>query len=156
MGIAIQHKTAHTPEYTKIYQTDNATLCCGNALEILPLIEPESIDALITDPPYSSGATHKAGRTNQGSHAKYLNDKNLHRFDGFAGENMDGTGIPRSQAGRLCPGVYCLAATASFNRCVSGQRLYMAWNHCVEQREGVTNTPYRVFPASVRIHRLGQ
>lgn len=89
MGIAIRHQPAHTPEHTKVYQTDNATLCRGNALEILPLIEPESIDALITDPPYSSGATHKAGRTNQGSHAKYLNGENLHRFDGFAGENMD-------------------------------------------------------------------
>ncbi len=82
MGIAIQHQPAHTPEHTKVYQTDNATLCRGNALEILPLIEPESIDALITDPPYSSGATHKAGRTNQGSHAKYLNGENLHRLMG--------------------------------------------------------------------------
>lgn len=54
VGIAIQHQPAHTPEHTKVYQTDNATLCRGNALEILPLIEPESIDALITDPPYSS------------------------------------------------------------------------------------------------------
>ena len=106
MGIAIQHQSAHTPEHTKVYQTDNATLCRGNALEILPLIEPESIDALITDPPYSSGATHKAGRTNQGSHAKYLNGENLHRFDGFAGENMDARSWARSQAGRLCPGIY--------------------------------------------------
>ncbi|EBQ8904065.1 DNA methylase, partial [Salmonella enterica subsp. enterica serovar Agona] len=48
VGIAIQHQPAHTPEHTKVYQTDNATLCRGNALEILPLIEPESIDALIT------------------------------------------------------------------------------------------------------------
>lgn len=48
VGIAIQHQSAHTPEHTKVYQTDNATLCRGNALEILPLIEPESIDALIT------------------------------------------------------------------------------------------------------------
>ncbi|ENE63429.1 DNA methylase family protein [Escherichia coli 178200] len=118
MGIAIQHQPAHTPEHTKVYQTDNATLCRGNALEILPLIEPESIDALITDPPYSSGATHKAGRTNQGSHAKYLNGENLHRFDGFAGENMDArswaywTQLWMAQAHRAVrPGGYALVFT---------------------------------------------
>ncbi|HFU4157962.1 TPA: site-specific DNA-methyltransferase, partial [Escherichia coli] len=28
----MQHQPAHTPEHTKVYQTDNATLCRGNAL----------------------------------------------------------------------------------------------------------------------------
>ncbi|EFO3030951.1 TPA: site-specific DNA-methyltransferase [Escherichia coli] len=68
--------------------TENTRLYCGDALAVLPHIEPDSVDALITDPPYSSGATHKAGRSLQGSHAKYLNSESLHRFEGFAGENM--------------------------------------------------------------------
>ncbi len=168
MGIAIQHQPAHTPEHTKVYQTDNATLCRGNALEILPLIEPESIDALITDPPYSSGATHKAGRTNQGSHAKYLNGENLHRFDGFAGENMDArswaywTQLWMAQAHRAVrPGGYALvftdwrqlpALTDAFQASGFTWRGIIAWN----KGEGVTNTQYGVFQASVRIHRLGQ
>lgn len=69
--------------------TENTRLYCDDALAVLPHIEPDSVDALITDPPYSSGATHKAGLTSQGSHAKYLNDESLHHFEGFAGENMD-------------------------------------------------------------------
>ncbi|QKE22494.1 site-specific DNA-methyltransferase [Citrobacter sp. TSA-1] len=72
----------------KIRQIGNATLYCGNALEILPFITPGSIDALITDPPYSSGATHKSGRTAGDAINKYLNEENR-RFEGFDGENMD-------------------------------------------------------------------
>ncbi|HFO4199839.1 TPA: site-specific DNA-methyltransferase, partial [Escherichia coli] len=75
-------------------------------------------DALITDPPYSSGATHKAGRTCQGSHAKYINDEDLHRFEGFEGENMDArsweywTHLWMTQAWRTVrPGGYALVFT---------------------------------------------
>ncbi|MDS1619951.1 site-specific DNA-methyltransferase [Escherichia coli] len=77
------------PEHIKVRQVGNATLFCGNALEVLPLLTPGSIDTLITDPPYSSGATHKAGRTNNSdATSKYLNEENR-RFEGFDGENMD-------------------------------------------------------------------
>lgn len=64
-----------------------STLYCGNALEILHHIAPHSVDALITDPPYSSGATHKAGRTTGTSHLKYLESGG--GYAGFDGENMD-------------------------------------------------------------------
>ena len=84
----MQRQPANKPEHIKIRQIGNATLYCGNALEILPLIAPDSIDALITDPPYSSGATHKSGRTNGDATSKYLNEENR-RFENFDGENMD-------------------------------------------------------------------
>ncbi|AGR57662.1 site-specific DNA-methyltransferase [Salmonella enterica] len=67
----------------------NATLYCGDALTILAQLAqnmPGGIDALITDPPYSSGATHKAGRTTQAPSEKYCKDGD---YAGFAGENMD-------------------------------------------------------------------
>ncbi|ECA9706511.1 site-specific DNA-methyltransferase, partial [Salmonella enterica subsp. enterica serovar Bredeney] len=67
----------------------NATLYCGDALTILAQLAqnmPGGIDALITDPPYSSGATHKAGRTTLAPSEKYCKDGD---YAGFAGENMD-------------------------------------------------------------------
>ena len=36
----------------------NATLYCGDVLDVLPALS-ERFDAVITDPPYSSGGTHK-------------------------------------------------------------------------------------------------
>ncbi|MGT3244133.1 DNA-methyltransferase [Yersinia enterocolitica] len=75
-------------KHIKVRQIGNATLYCGNALEILPFIKSGSVDALITDPPYSSGATHKSGRTTTPPTSKYLNEENK-RFEEFDGENMD-------------------------------------------------------------------
>ena len=34
------------------YQDDWATIYCGDCLEIMPLMEPESVDLVVTDPPY--------------------------------------------------------------------------------------------------------
>jgi site-specific DNA-methyltransferase (adenine-specific) len=42
-------------------QIGQATLYCGDALEILPTLSP-GFDALITDPPYSSGGLHASAR----------------------------------------------------------------------------------------------
>ncbi|HHH1986719.1 site-specific DNA-methyltransferase [Yersinia kristensenii] len=75
-------------KHIKVRQIGNATLYCGNALEILPFVKSGSVDALITDPPYSSGATHKSGRTTTTPTSKYLNEENK-RFEEFDGENMD-------------------------------------------------------------------
>ena len=35
------------------YQDDWATIYCGDCLEIMPLMEPESVDLVVTDPPYN-------------------------------------------------------------------------------------------------------
>ncbi len=37
------------------YQDDWATIYCGDCLEIMPLMEPESVDLVVTDPPYNCG-----------------------------------------------------------------------------------------------------
>ncbi|MGA5655275.1 DNA-methyltransferase [Rahnella contaminans] len=62
----------------------NATLFCGDALEILPTIET-GFDALITDPPYSSGGLHKGSRSMSPAQ-KYVNTT---RYLDFSGDNRD-------------------------------------------------------------------
>ncbi len=37
------------------YQDDWATIYCGDCLSIMPLMEPESVDLVVTDPPYGIG-----------------------------------------------------------------------------------------------------
>lgn len=38
------------------YQSDQVTLYCGDMLEIVPTLEPQSVDALLTDLPYGTTA----------------------------------------------------------------------------------------------------
>lgn len=45
---------------TPAIQTDNATVYCGNNLEILPTLPDNSVDSIITDPPYELGFMGKA------------------------------------------------------------------------------------------------
>lgn len=44
---------------TPAIQTDNATVYCGNNLEILPTLPDNSVDSIITDPPYELGFMSK-------------------------------------------------------------------------------------------------
>jgi len=39
-----------------------ATLYCGDALQVLPSLEPNSISAIVSDPPYASGGIHAGDR----------------------------------------------------------------------------------------------
>lgn len=41
---------------------DNGILCCGDALAILRDLPDASVDAVLTDPPYSSGGLHAGAR----------------------------------------------------------------------------------------------
>ncbi|HFS4522949.1 TPA: site-specific DNA-methyltransferase, partial [Escherichia coli] len=47
----------------KPYISPSLSLYHAQAHDVLRMLPENSVDALITDPPYSSGATHKAGRT---------------------------------------------------------------------------------------------
>jgi site-specific DNA-methyltransferase (adenine-specific) len=47
---------------TPFYSSQNVTIYHGDALNILPLLEPASVDLLITDPPYSSGGQFRGDR----------------------------------------------------------------------------------------------
>ncbi|UAN47017.1 site-specific DNA-methyltransferase [Serratia sp. JSRIV001] len=62
----------------------NATLYCGDVLEVLPTLTP-GFDAVITDPPYSSGGLHKGQRAAAPSE-KYTGNNN---YAEFSGDNRD-------------------------------------------------------------------
>lgn len=68
-----------------------ATLYQGDCLEILPTLT-DPIDALITDPPYSSGGMVRGDRTNPSTAAKYVQSGTAldaeHNID-FFGDNRD-------------------------------------------------------------------
>lgn len=64
-----------------------ATLYCGDALDILTRLNPD-YDALITDPPYSSGGLYMGQRAAPPS-AKYANSR--HHAE-FSGDNRDSRG----------------------------------------------------------------
>ena len=53
------------------YSDDRCTLYRADALAVLGELETASVDALITDPPYSSGGMVRGDRT-QDVHTKYV------------------------------------------------------------------------------------
>lgn len=53
------------------YDEGGVTLYHGDALSVLRELPDESVDAVITDPPYSSGGLHRSDR-NQSTSAKYV------------------------------------------------------------------------------------
>lgn len=70
------------------YDADGVTIYHGNALEILPELEP--FDALVTDPPYSSGGMFRSDRM-QTTVSKYVNSdsRSVGRQADFSGDNRD-------------------------------------------------------------------
>lgn len=74
------------------YADDSATLYHGDALDLLPLLPARSVDAVVTDPPYSSGGAFRGDRA-QSVVAKYVQtDTRAHRPD-FTGDNRDQRGF---------------------------------------------------------------
>jgi len=56
---------------TPYYQDEFATLYGGDSLAVLASLPSSSVDAIVTDPPYSSGGTMRGDRAQPGSHRKY-------------------------------------------------------------------------------------
>ena len=75
------------------YQTDNVTLYCGDALAVLRELPDASVDAVITDPPYSSGGAFRGDRTND-VHAKYVRSDSVsgNALGAFTGDSRDQRG----------------------------------------------------------------
>ena len=69
-------------------QIGNATLYQGDSLEILASLEGGSIDALITDPPYSSGGQFRSDRS-RSTKEKYQQTEYAHKYADFHGDNRD-------------------------------------------------------------------
>lgn len=47
------------------YQDDWATIYCGDCLEIMPLMEPEGVDLVVSSPPYNVGKEYENGITRE-------------------------------------------------------------------------------------------
>lgn len=99
-------------------QTSHHTLLQGDCLQILPTLDADSVDAIIADPPYSSGGFTRGDRTNQPTNAKYTQHGTQTIRPEFAGDNRDQrswitwTAIWLTMALRVAkPGAYLLMFT---------------------------------------------
>lgn len=75
---------------TPYYSEDGIVIYCAEALALLP--ELPEFDALVTDPPYSSGGVMRSDRMS-GVLAKYVNSDTLRYRPEFAGDNRDQRGF---------------------------------------------------------------
>jgi site-specific DNA-methyltransferase (adenine-specific) len=76
---------------SRVEHIGDATLYLGDCLEILPTLEPAA--AIVTDPPYCSGAATEAGRgsaTHQGLRSETIRSG---RFKWFDSDNMTTAGL---------------------------------------------------------------
>ena len=72
------------------YAHERVTLYGGNALALLAVLPDASVDAVITDPPYSSGGQFRGDRMGD-VHSKYVNNDSIagQALTVFAGDNRD-------------------------------------------------------------------
>ncbi len=70
------------------YDEDGVTIYHGDCFDLLHDLPPQSIGAVITDPPYSSGGAFRGDRAQQTS-TKYVNSETAAYRPEFAGDNRD-------------------------------------------------------------------
>lgn len=73
------------------YQASGVTIYHGNALAVLMAMPDDSVDCLITDPPYSSGGAFRGDRMSTPTEKYVLSGQVLQHGD-FAGDNRDQRG----------------------------------------------------------------
>jgi DNA polymerase-1 len=83
-----------TPDISSVNPTEapagsDVRLILGDSLEVLRTWEPGSVDAVITDPPYSSGGLYRADRANFTTDEKYTVSQHQGKRPNFSGDNMD-------------------------------------------------------------------
>ncbi|MFF3671673.1 DNA-methyltransferase [Microtetraspora malaysiensis] len=61
----------------------------GDALAVLPTLDTDSVDLVLTDPPYNSGGRTNAERGNQSARGKYVTGDAQHALADFPGDNRD-------------------------------------------------------------------
>jgi site-specific DNA-methyltransferase (adenine-specific) len=110
-------KLFHEGENYKLYQ--------GTMLDLLKVIEPNSIDSIVTDPPYGLTSITKRFGKEKSAPAQYGKDGSFSRLSkGFMGKLWDGSGIEYNiETWQKCyealkPGGYLLAfgGTRTFHR----------------------------------------
>jgi len=72
-----------------LHTDDRATLYGGDALVILPTLDPASVDLVLTDPPYNSGGRTQSDRTKESARGKYVSRDAKHALADFVGDNRD-------------------------------------------------------------------
>lgn len=75
-----------------IYADDAVELHHGEALALLHELDSESVDAVVTDPPYSSGGQFRGDRAGQSTNAKYVQTGTIAERPDFSGDNRDQRG----------------------------------------------------------------
>lgn len=68
------------------------TVHLGDALAWLQTLDTASVDAVITDPPYSSGGMVRSDRATKTTRAKYSDRPSQTRYADFSGDNRDQRG----------------------------------------------------------------
>lgn len=75
-------------------KTENYSLYLGNMLDVLDTIDENSIDSIITDPPYGLTSITKRFGKEGAAPAKYGKDGSFARLSrGFMGKEWDGSGV---------------------------------------------------------------
>jgi site-specific DNA-methyltransferase (adenine-specific) len=65
------------------------TLHHGDALAVLPTLDPATVDLVLTDPPYNSGGRTQSDRTKDTARSKYVSGDAQHQLADFVGDNRD-------------------------------------------------------------------
>ena len=74
--------------FREVVRIGDATLVRADSLDVLEALEPGSIGAVLTDPPYSSGGLHAGDRARAPSQ-KYQSSEHRQLHADFAGDNRD-------------------------------------------------------------------
>lgn len=75
----------------EVYSDDAVTVLRGDGLAVAAGLEDASIDAVVTDPPYCSGAVAEASRGAAPGQGR--RSENVKRFGWFTGDNMTTAGL---------------------------------------------------------------
>lgn len=68
--------------------SDGISVICGESVEVIRRLNTDQFDAVITDPPYSSGGQYRSDRTKSTS-TKYQQTSTAKEYADFSGDNRD-------------------------------------------------------------------
>lgn len=80
---------SHGEPLRPYFVADGVTLYQGDALAVLPTLPTGSVDAVVADPPYSSGGAFRGDRTLRSSSDKYVTSGAALAGVAFTGDNRD-------------------------------------------------------------------
>ena len=73
---------------TPFYQDSKGVIYCGDCIQIMHQLQANSVDAVVADPPYSSGGLFRSDK-NQKPSDKYMQSDNIKQYPEFFGDNRD-------------------------------------------------------------------